>query len=526
MSRQTSILVAAAVIASGCAKPAPAPVYQALPVEQRDIIVSAQASGTIKPDTLIEVRSQASGEVTEIAVQTGDQVRRGVLMVEIDPRTARNNVAQAQAAFDVAKARVQNSAAAKKRSDELFQSQSISETERDAATLDFANANAELVRTRVALENARISLEQTEVRSPINGTVITKTIERGSVITSSTSGVGGGTILMTMADLNLVQVRSLVDETDIGKIQPGQRVTVTVDAYTNRPFEGTVAKIEPQAETAQNVTMFPVIIRIDNREGLLRPGMNAEVEIHVGERRGVIAVSNSALRTQRDVASAAAVLGLDPAVVQQQLATADSLERAKQAPVGDTGNRASLGARSGGDTAKAKRTMTTPFGTMTLPDGVTEQQVTAAFGRMRSQSATAEDRALMQKVRAANPQMGGGRRGGAGGGQSGPDTRFGGQYIVFVKRDGQPTPVSIRTGLTDLDYSEVLSGLQVGDSVLALPSASLINSQTQMQNRINQMTGGGGVPGMTRQTGSGTATTTTAAPAAGAARPAAGAGRP
>ncbi len=508
MSRQTLALIAAAAITAGCAKPAPAPVYQALAVEHRDIIVSAQASGTIKPDTLIEVRSQASGEVTEIKVQTGDQVSRGMLMVEIDPRTARNNVEQAQAALDVAKARVQNATAAKRRSDELFQSQSISETERDAATLDFANANAELVRTRVALENARIALEQTEVRSPINGTVITKTIERGSVITSSTQGVGGGTILMTMADLNLVQVRSLVDETDIGKIQPGQRVTVTVDAYPNRPFEGTVAKIEPQAETAQNVTMFPVIVRIANREGLLRPGMNSEVEIHVGERKGVLAVSNSALRTQRDVGSAATVLGLDPSAVQQQLAAADSAERAKQPAAGDTTNRASLGAKSGGDGA-AKRTMTTPFGTMNLPDGVTEQQVTAAFGRMRNQQATPEDRALMQKVRAANPQMGEGRRGG---GQSGPDTRFGGQYIVFVSRNGTPTPVSIRTGLTDLDYSEVVSGLQDGDSVLALPSASLINSQTQMQNRINQMTGGGGVPGMTRQTG----TATTAAPAAGA----------
>jgi HlyD family secretion protein len=518
MSRTTYIL-AGLILTAGCAKKAAPPVYQALAVEKRDIVVSAQASGSIKPDTLIEVRSQASGEVTEIKVQTGDVVGRGTLMVEIDPRTARNNVEQAQAALDVAKARVQNSTAAKRRSDELYQSQSISETERDAATLDFANSNAELVRTRVALENARIALEQTEVRSPINGTIITKTIERGSVITSSTSGVGGGTVLLTMADLNLVQVRSLVDETDIGKIQPGQRVTVMVDAYPNRQFEGQVAKIEPQAETAQNVTMFPVIVRIENREGLLRPGMNAEVEVHVGERRGVLAVSNSTLRTQRDVASAAAVLGLDPATVQQQLATADSIERAKApAATGDTTNRASLGARSGGDAAKPKRTMTTPSGTMNLPDGVTEQQVTAAFGRMREQAATADDRALMQKVRAANPQMGQGRRGG---GQSGPDTRFGGQYIVFVKRNGQPTPVSIRTGLTDLDYSEVVSGLQEGDSVLALPSASLINSQTQMQNRINQMTGGGGVPGMTRQTG-----TTTAAPAAGAARPATGGGRP
>ena len=496
MSRPIALLAVTALLASGCAKKTAPPVYQALAVERRDIIVSAQASGSIKPDTLIEVRSQASGEVTDIKVQTGDQVRRGMLMVEIDPRTARNNVEQAQAALDVAKARLQNATAAKRRSDELFQSQAISETERDAANLDFANANAELVRTRVVLENARISLEQTEVKAPISGTVITKTIERGSVITSSTSGVGGGTVLLTMADLNLVQVRTLVDETDIGKIQPGQRVTVTVDAYPNRPFEGTVAKIEPQAETQQNVTMFPVIVRIANREGLLRPGMNAEAEVHVGERRGVLAVSNSALRTQRDVASAAAVLGLDPAAVQQQLAASDSAQRAAPAAGGDTGNRASLGASS----AAAKRTVNVMGREMNLPDGVTEAQLLALFQKMRTAGGpsglSGADAALFQKFRNANPQAGQGRRGGT---QSGPDTRFGGQYIVFVKRPEGPKPVWIRTGLTDLDYSEVVDGLQASDSVLILPSASLVQSQQDSRERINRITGGGGLPGMQQQ---------------------------
>jgi HlyD family secretion protein len=507
MSRPTRAL-AALVLTLGCAKAAETPVYQALPVERRDIVVSAQASGSVRPDTLIEVRSQASGEVTDIKIQTGDVVRRGTLMIEIDPRTARNNVEQAAAALDVARARLQNAAASKRRADELFQSQSISEQERDATALDYANANAELVRTRVAHENAQIALEQTAVRAPINGTVITKTVERGSVITSSTSGVGGGTILMTMADLNLVQVRTLVDETDIGKIQPGQRVTVTVEAYPNRNFEGTVSKIEPQAETAQNVTMFPVIVRISNREGLLRPGMNAEVEVHVGERRGVLAVANASLRTQRDVASAATVLGLDPAEVTRQLAAADSAARANPPAGGDTANRASLGARSAAPAAPSSGgvVVQTQRGPITLPAGVTEAQFTEAMGRMRSQSATAADRALMQRIFSGMQN----RRGGA---QGGSDTRFGGQYIVFVQRDGGPVPVSIRTGLTDLDYSEVVSGLQEGDSVLALPSASLINAQTEMQNRMNRMTGGGAVPGMNRQTTTPSTTTPAAAPA-------------
>ena len=205
------------------------------------------------------------------------------------------------------------------------------------------------------------------------------------------------------------------------------------------------------------------------------------------------------------------MLGLDPAEVQRQVAASDSAARAATPPAGgDTANRASLGARSGQPQAPKKRTMTTRFGEANLPDGVSEAQMQAVFAKMMSSGGpgglAGADAALFQKFRAANPQMGQGRRAAG----SSPDTRFGGQYIVFVKRGDHPVPVSIRTGLTDLDYSEVVSGLAEGDSVLALPSASLINSQSEMQSRINRMTGGGSVPGMTKAPA--------ATPSAGAAR--------
>ena len=266
----------------------------------------------------------------------------------------------------------------------------------------------------------------------------------------------------------------------------GQPATVTVDAFANRPFEGSVLKIEPQAQTEQNVTMFPVLVRIDNRAGLLRPGMNAEVEIHVGERPNVLAVPNAALRTQRDVGSAAHVLGLAPDAVERQLS-------AGQASLG--------GAAAGADSARRDsaggNTMTLGNGrTVTLPPGVTEAQVRAAFAKRRSGGQlSAEESAALDKLRQA---MGGD---GAGGGRraAGNDALFGGRYIVFVKRPAGPTPVWVRTGLTDLDYSEVVSGLAASDSVLVLPSASLVQSQQEMQNRANQMTGGGAVPGMRQQ---------------------------
>ena len=504
--RSNRLILFTLVALAACKKEEEAPpaVYQAVPVIRKDIVVSAQAAGTIQPDTTVEVKSKASGEILQIMVETGQEVRRGALMVNVDPRTAQNSMAQTQAEFEVARATLANARSTKRRSDELFQSRSITETEHEASQLTYANAIADSVRANVALENARIRLEDTDVRAPINGVIIEKSVERGQVISSPTNDVGGGTVLLRMADLSLVQVRTLVDETDIGKIQPGLRATVTVDAYPNRPFEGTVLKVEPLAVTQQNVTMFPVLIRIQNTERLLRPGMNSEVEIHVGRRDQVLAIPNAALRTTRDVASAAQVLGVDTATVTQQLAAASQ----------PTTRQDSLGARPAGtgDSAKkpAGNTMTLPDGrSIPLPDGVTEAQIQGIMRkRMGGGEITAEEGALLRKVFA-------GMSGGRGGGRpraSGNEYQFGGRYIVFVLRNGQPYAVNVRTGLTDMDYSEVVEGLSATDSVLVLPSASLVQSQEEWRERMARVTGGGSMGGM-RST---TTTGTTTAPSGGA----------
>src|SRR5438309_10653514 len=175
-------------------------------------------------------------------------------------------------------------------------------------------------------------MQDTHVRAPINGTVLELDAVLGTVISSPTNDVGGGTVILKIANLDTVQVSALVDETDVGKVKPGMPVTITVDAYPNRAFDGSVLKIEPQAQVTQNVTMFPVDVNILNPEHLLKPGMNTEVEIHVGQRQGVLAVPNAALRTERDVASAATVLGLDPQAVQRQL---DATPGGGAAPPGD-----------------------------------------------------------------------------------------------------------------------------------------------------------------------------------------------
>ncbi|HWZ28181.1 MAG TPA: hypothetical protein VNX15_06460, partial [Gemmatimonadales bacterium] len=249
----------------------------------------------------------------------------------------------------------------------------------------------------------------------------------------------------------------------------------------------------------QNVTQFPVDINILNPGHVLKPGMNTEVEIHVGTRDSVLAIPTSALRTQKDVASAAQVLGLDPTQVMAQLAA----QAPKPAPniKGDT-------AASMGNSAAAPGTMTLPDGrTVKLPAGVTAAQMQAVFAKMAGgnfASLTPADRDLLTKMRQANGGgMGGGGggrgRGGLGGGPGGgAGTGQSNTYIVFALRGGKPTPVTIKTGLSDLDYIEVASGLTEQDTVLLLPSASLVQSQQQFKQRVQGITGGG-LPGVRQQ---------------------------
>lgn len=432
-------------------------VYQAVPVATRDISVSAQAAGVIEPDTTVEVKSKASGEILEIMVQTGDRVERGALMVRVDQRIPRNSLLQSEASLEVARARLANALAQKRRSDELYQTQSITQTEYEDTLLDYANAKAGLVQAEVAVENDRIAMDDTDVRAPISGTIIAKNVERGQVISSPTRDVAGGTVLLTMADLSLVQVRTLVDETDIGKIRPGLDATVSVASYPNQPFEGQVLKIEPMAETQQNVTMFPVLIRIPNTDGLLRPGMNAEVEIMIGRREGVLAVPNAALRTDRDVGSAAEVLGLTLEAVQAQLARSPEVpgRQASSPPAAEASDRETLTLRNGR--------------TVELPPGVTAEQARTIMNKRRSGEPLTEDE---QEIGRQMFQAFQGGRGGEPGRvavseQRGSDLESA-DYVVFVLRDGAPTAVRIKTGLTDLDYSEVLAGLTAADSVLVL----------------------------------------------------------
>lgn len=284
--------------------------YTKKEVAPKQLQLTVEASGTVEAISSIEIKSKASGEILFLGAEIGDFIKKGEVLARIDQRTPQNNLEQATADLDVAKVRLSNAESQFVRSQKLHNEGSISDKAFEDAQEAFSSAKSQYVRSNVFLENAKIALDDTLVRSPIDGTIISRAAEVGQVITSPTSAVGGGTLLMEMADLNKVRVRALIDEIDIGKITIGQEVTLRVSAYRDKKFTGLVSKIEPQAREDQNVTTFPVLIDIENKDNLLLIGMNTDVEIEILNEQVALALPAGSLRTRKDVKTVALLLGI------------------------------------------------------------------------------------------------------------------------------------------------------------------------------------------------------------------------
>jgi len=279
-------------------------------VKSKFLELIIEASGSVEAISSIEIKSKASGEILFLGAEVGDLVKKGDVLARIDQRTPSNTLSQAEADIGVSKVKLDNASSQLERGKQLHEGNGISDKSFEDIQELHAAAKAQLVRAEVYLENARIALEDTLVRSPVTGKVITRQAEVGTVITSPTAAVGGGTLLMRMADLNKVRVRSYVDEVDIGKVSIGQKVSLRVSSYKDKEFIGYVSKIEPLARVEQNVTTFPVLIDIDNKENLLLLGMTTEVEINVLNNETELTVPSGALRTRKNIRFVASLLGI------------------------------------------------------------------------------------------------------------------------------------------------------------------------------------------------------------------------
>ncbi len=325
-------------VAAACARKSQTPTVQTALATRRDIIVDAQANGTMEPIAIIDVKSKASGVIDKMTVETGTNVKPGDLIVQINTRDVQNRYDQAKAMLDAAQAKLQVSEANKTRNEAMFKARVITPQEFEQVAVDYENAKSGVVNGQANLDLAKQSLEDATVKAPSEGTIITKNVSEGTVIAGATNSVSGGTTIVQMADLSIVRIRAFFNESDIGNVHPGEPANVTVDAYPDRRFSGVVQKIEPQAVVQQNVTMFPVLVNLENHDGLLRPGMNGEVSVLIDEVDNVVAVPNDAIKNPREAVATGAMLGLNADSVQASL-------RAQGFTGG--GNRGGFGGRGG-----------------------------------------------------------------------------------------------------------------------------------------------------------------------------------
>ncbi|WP_158966588.1 efflux RND transporter periplasmic adaptor subunit [Paraglaciecola sp. L3A3] len=440
---------------------------------------TVNSSGSISPVVTVDVGSELSGLISQLNVDFNDVVTSGQVIARIDDRTVQSKLRQSEA--DLASARaslVQLQAGLKKaetehklaereyqRTRELREKNlvsasvlDISETSYQLSQVSIETAKAAILvgESRVqqsisSLEQAKLDIDRTYIRSPVDGVVIDRQVDKGQAVSASLSAP---TLFSIAQDLVSMQIETDVDEADIGRIKQNQQVKFTVDAYPERKFTGIVTQVRKSATVTNNVVTYKVIISLENKDLLLLPGMTANVDIILGHRDNVLRVSNSALRftpegqstggqgNGRDMSSKveqlAEQLKLTPEQ-QTQMAEAlasmqENMSAAREAARGDQGGGGR--APGGNDVMKKIRSQLD----IELRGFLTPEQ-------MEQYQGLNQQRRKPRETKEGNDNF---QRG-----------------VVWVLRDEQPKRINVRVGIADLEYSEIQSeDLQAGDLVI------------------------------------------------------------
>ncbi|MDB4876634.1 MAG: efflux transporter, family, subunit [Gemmatimonadetes bacterium] len=295
------VLIATALVVACQSKSASTTVLPTTSVTRGDINVRVQATGVLEPINPVDVKSKASGQIIQMPVEVGALVKRGDLLAQVDPRDVKNQYDQAMGDDLVSTAALQTAMRDRARKDSLFARHVITISEHDSTKSAIAAAISNMIGSRSALDLARQKLEDATVRAPIVGTIVSRPVTNGMLITSATSA-NGGTTLMTVADLGRVRMRVTIDEVEMANVRVGLPASVAVDAFPDRTFDGVIEKIEPQAVVTQGVTFFPVMVNISNKDGALMPGMNGEVTIKAADLSKVVQIPIDAMRATNELA--------------------------------------------------------------------------------------------------------------------------------------------------------------------------------------------------------------------------------
>ena len=254
---------------------------------------SVTATGTIEAVTSVTVGTQVSGIVNKLYVDYNSQVKKGQVIAELDKTNLLSELNTAKANLASAQSSLNYQATNMERYKTLYKKGLVSADEYENALLTYRQAKEQVASSKENVQRAQTNLGYATITSPIDGTVISKSVEEGQTVAASFNTPE----LFTIAkDLTNMQVVANVDEADIGGVKEGNRVTFTVDAYPDDTFEGTVKQVRLEATTTNNVVTYEVVISAPNADLKLKPGLTANVTIYTQERSGVLAVANKALR--------------------------------------------------------------------------------------------------------------------------------------------------------------------------------------------------------------------------------------
>ena len=281
--------------------------YRTEVIGKGDIEALVVTSGTLNPIETVDVGAQVSGKIEKLYADFNSVVKKGDVVAELDQEPLRMKIDQNEANYksrvaslERSKVQLQTAEKSLERAKTLFAKELISIEEMDAAEANFLNAKSDLVSSEATVAQAKSTLDLSKVdlgysviKAPVDGVVITRKVNIGQTLQSS---YAAPVLFQVATDLTKMKVECSVDESDIGKVKEGQKVRFTVEAYPNESFNGVVQQVRFSPETVQNVVTYTTIVNVDNPEKKLLPGMTATVSIIVGEAKGVLRVSNAALR--------------------------------------------------------------------------------------------------------------------------------------------------------------------------------------------------------------------------------------
>lgn len=450
--------------------------FRTAQVEQGDIRVAISATGTLNALSTVDVGSEVSGKVTEVLADYNDRVKKGQIIARIDPSTFEAqieqgdaSIANARAGLLTANASLRNAELDYTRKAELVKQKLIARGDldqalaaRDQARAQVIAAESQIRQQQASTENFRLNLGRTVIHSPVDGVVLTRSVEPGQTVAASLQAP----VLFKIAeDLVRMEIVLAVDESDIGQVKQGQAVSFTVDAFPDRQFRGEVRQVRLSATNTNNVITYPVVVAVDNSDEVLLPGMTTNAEIEVSRRDSILKVPNAAMRFKppvddaaqeqtpqrgggmsEDLPKIAASLQLDAA---QQAAFDEALTKMRErlaarvaaAPQGQSGGSSLFGGRppSGGGTSSSGNNASGAMRQRML------ERVNQQFGGFR---AALRDSQRQQWDAAINGLVGARRA------------------PVYVLADGKPKQLMVRVGASDGTSTEISGDVKAGDEVI------------------------------------------------------------